>query len=609
MSALKTIFGIDLRTLALFRISLATMIIVDLLFRARDLSAFYTDEGVLTRMQSMSSANPYRWSLHWMSGAEWAQGFLFVLAGFIAFLLLVGYRARLMAIVSWLLLISLQNRNEFLTSGGDNLLVIMTFWAMFLPISARFSIDAALHKTYQQNCNSNHEQNHQYFSLITMAVLLQVMYLYFFTAILKTGDAWRVTMDAAYYAVHLDQMATIVGHWMRNFPWLLTFGTYYVWYLEILAVFFIFSPVFHVQLRLITLALLVAMHGAFFFSLHIVLFPFIDFVSLSLFLPTAAWVWLGRFSQSEKRKGIRIYFDEDCGFCRKTCLILRAFLLPSSVPILPAQSDATIHEVMQRENTWVVVDHTGRQHLHWYGVRYLLEVSILFKPIALLFKIPIVMALGNRLYHWVANNRYAMSKLTERWLVYRPVGLAPSWFVLALGLYFFYIITYINIAGVYDWDIKKPQHVYVTEKLLRLDQRWDMFAPYPVMSSAMPVMPGTTRGGKAVDPYKMTMQPVTWEWPELLSWEFENYRWRKYVGRLRTTKNNTMRSGYGSYICNRWNNRDIPFRDKLASFEIYFDMKKTLPDGKKGEPKRVRAWRHWCYAEYAPGKPLSFFDK
>jgi len=41
-------------------------------------------------------------------------------------------------------------------------------------------------------------------------------------ALLKTGVPWAETMDAAYYAVHLDHMATFVGVWMREFPQLLT---------------------------------------------------------------------------------------------------------------------------------------------------------------------------------------------------------------------------------------------------------------------------------------------------------------------------------------------------------------------------------------------------
>lgn len=608
LSSFKTIFGIDLRTLALFRISLATMILVDLALRARDIGAFFTDEGVLTRAQSMGHSIAYRWSLHWINGTEWAQVILFIVAATAALLLLVGYRTRIMVVLSWVFLLSIQNRNELLTTGGDNLLLLMVFWAMFLPIGARFSVDAALNSAYQKDLNARVEVNHDYCSIASVAVLLQVAYLYFFTAILKTGDSWRVTMDAAFYAIHIDQLTTIFGHWMRNFPALMHFGTYYVWYLEVLALFLLFSPIFYIPLRLITLALLILMHAAFLACLYLVLFPFIDLVSLTLFVPGVVWVWLAKKTQREHRKKIRIYYDQDCGFCRKTCLVLRTFLLPASAPILPAQSETAIHEVMTRENSWVIVDPLGQQYLHWSGIRYLLEQSFLFKPIAFLFRIPFFLKQGNALYHWVANHRYLLSRWTERWLTYRPVAQTASWLTLILAGFFLYIITYINVTSVDEWDISKPSHVFVTEQILRLDQRWDMFAPFPYPVSAMAVMPGRTRNGQHVDAYRMTLTPAHWEWPKYLSLEFKNYRWRKYIERLRLYTNHVIHQGYASYLCRRWNKRDIKKENELASFEIYFELKKTQPNGEKGKPERYQVWRQWCFDEYAPDQPLSFFN-
>ncbi len=46
---LERAYGLDLRSLALFRIGLAALILGDLIWRARDLRAFYTDFGVLPR--------------------------------------------------------------------------------------------------------------------------------------------------------------------------------------------------------------------------------------------------------------------------------------------------------------------------------------------------------------------------------------------------------------------------------------------------------------------------------------------------------------------------------------------------------------------------------
>jgi hypothetical protein len=46
---LERAYGLDLRSLALFRICLGALIVGDLIRRARDLRAFYTDFGVLPR--------------------------------------------------------------------------------------------------------------------------------------------------------------------------------------------------------------------------------------------------------------------------------------------------------------------------------------------------------------------------------------------------------------------------------------------------------------------------------------------------------------------------------------------------------------------------------
>jgi len=48
MHCLRRVFGLDLRSIALFRILLGTLLLSDLLLRASDITAFYTDQGVLT---------------------------------------------------------------------------------------------------------------------------------------------------------------------------------------------------------------------------------------------------------------------------------------------------------------------------------------------------------------------------------------------------------------------------------------------------------------------------------------------------------------------------------------------------------------------------------
>ena len=48
-SGARDLFGIDTRSLAVLRVALALIILADLAIRASELSAFYTEDGVLPR--------------------------------------------------------------------------------------------------------------------------------------------------------------------------------------------------------------------------------------------------------------------------------------------------------------------------------------------------------------------------------------------------------------------------------------------------------------------------------------------------------------------------------------------------------------------------------
>jgi hypothetical protein len=109
---MSRIFGIDLRTLALFRICLGAVILADLVNRAGYLTAFYTDDGVLPRTAAIAYNHSARISFHLMSGSPLVIGFLFLIAGILAVMLMLGYRTRLATVLSWLFLVSLNNRNR-----------------------------------------------------------------------------------------------------------------------------------------------------------------------------------------------------------------------------------------------------------------------------------------------------------------------------------------------------------------------------------------------------------------------------------------------------------------------------------------------------------------
>ena len=125
----------------------ALLIIADLVMRLSDLAAHYTDQGVLPRSAIQKIAAGF-WTIypHFASGELWFQGFLFILAGAFAVLLLLGYKTRVVAIASWFLLTSLHTRNPAINNAGDLLLRLVLFWGIFLPWGKRFSLRDAKRK-------------------------------------------------------------------------------------------------------------------------------------------------------------------------------------------------------------------------------------------------------------------------------------------------------------------------------------------------------------------------------------------------------------------------------------------------------------------------------
>jgi predicted DCC family thiol-disulfide oxidoreductase YuxK len=603
MDRLKTVFSIDLRSMALFRVCLALLLIWDLILRSFDMSDFYTDDGVLPRRFLVHLSHQWQLSLHAASGELWWQILLFVIAFVFALGLLVGYRSKLMAAASWFLLMSLINRNALILQGGDILLVVMCFWSLFLPIGARWSIDAALQPELRDNPNlqrfaANHKQ--PYFSMATVAVIFQVLYLYFFTALLKTGAAWRVRFDAAFYAVSLQHFATPIGVWMRQLPWLLKIATFGVLAVEFFAPILVLIPFGWPWTRVVGLLMLASLHVAFALMLHIGLFPFIDFMSLSLLIPSVAWVWLAGKRSNPRREAIILYYDEDCGFCLKMCLILREFLLPNSVKILQAQAYPDIHAIMEKENSWVVTDADGKPYVHWNAMQFLFSQSWPFKPLGWLMKLPSLLALGNRLYRKVADNRAAMGDFTSRWMPFRPINLRPTRVGQVLALFFFYVVTTYNISVQPGFSQYRFKHVDYAAHIARIDQRWGMFVPFPLIYSMYPLVQGELRNGDSVNLYEATSSSDDWQPPESFYPLYESYRWRKFLSRVNSYKSHAIHRAYGDYLCRSWNRRDIPQAQQLATLEVKFDKFYTNTEDQPKKKKRDSTWQHWCFAEFAP---------
>ncbi len=288
----EKIFGIDVRSLALFRICLALIMIGDLLYRVQDLEAHYTDAGVMPiALVSVVQQQHWYWSIHTMHPALPVELLLFVVAGLFALSLLVGYRTRTVSVVCWLLLISLQNRNTMVLTGGDTMLRVLAFWAMFLPLGLRWSVDRALDK-------SNAPMPKRVFSVGTVALIVQIGIVYLFGALLKTGPTWRTNYTAIYYALSIDQFATPLARILLHYPAMLKPMTFIAWYLELLAVLLIVVSAFSGPFRTAVVLIFMGFHFSMGLCLELGLFPVIGAIAWVALLPD--WFWQGFFRLSAR---------------------------------------------------------------------------------------------------------------------------------------------------------------------------------------------------------------------------------------------------------------------------------------------------------------------
>jgi hypothetical protein len=242
------LFGVDLRSLALLRIGLALYLLHDLWDRVPDIVVFYTDHGAFPREALYLLEKHDRWpypSIHALSGELWWEILLFALQAFINLWYLVGYRTRLSGILSWILLISLQNRNHLILHGGDQMIRHMLFWSLLVPVGARFSIDGWVALRKARSNASREETPSLYLSTATAGLLLQTALVYWFTVALKTGKEWHLEGSALYYALSLDLYSAPPGQWvLHNMPWVLKPMTWLALITEFGSVTLCFCPVY-----------------------------------------------------------------------------------------------------------------------------------------------------------------------------------------------------------------------------------------------------------------------------------------------------------------------------------------------------------------------------
>ena len=571
---LSRVFGLDPRSLALFRVLLGLVLILDLLDRMRSLTAHYTDAGVLPRSAVTGQfLDPSAISLHLISGTFAAQLGLFLLAILFAVGLAIGYRTRLMCFLSWLLLLSLHARNPMIVNAGDDFLRLLLFWSLFVPLGARVSIDSLKAKPVEG-------ANQPIASVGTFALIVQICSVYWFAFAFKQHQIW-LNGDAVYYALQVDQYAKPFALWLRDFRTLGQLLTFLTLWIEFTAPWFLFFPYRNDQFRLAAVVMMVGLHTGFYLCFEMGIFPFVFIIAWMVFLPGAVWEFLAR-RVSRRGAGWTVYFDGDCGFCRVSAHNIPRFLGLSQAKNLPAQTELEILSIMRSENSWVVVDDQGLRHLDYQGFLALCRASFWARWIHGFLSMPLVAWLGTRGYRWVARNRPAFRP--------RPQKLRLRRWERALVVVLLVYGTLWNLRSLdfSRWVRVFPTSVDFVGTSLGLDQAWSMFAPYPMKHDGWEVLLGSTRDGRVFDLFRDRKRSF-FQKPRRVSEDYSHERWRRYHMNMTMKWGAPHRPYYASYLCARWNDESSP-RDPVHQVHLYFVRERTEDPGRVTRAEKEPVW-------------------
>jgi len=269
--------------------------------------------------------------------------------------------------------------------------------------------------------------------------------------------------------------------------------------------------------------------------------------------------------------------------------------------VAPAQDDPRAKALLEANYSWVIIDHDDHAYLKWPAFVVLLRRSPLFAWLGRLLGASLFVRPGNAVYDFVGRHRGAFGKLSGALLPFREVRFetARAWQWLA---------GFMTIA-VLAWNLCSirvlPNWLYAQLTppfyLLRIDQLWDMFAPFPAKEDGWFVFPGELMDGTEVDVLHPERAGVSYDKPRYISQEWPNIRWHKYLERIWAAQFASQRLYYGRYLCREWNSTHAPPK-QLATYKMIYMLEMSVPIGQTPTVEQRVLWRHECFAQPKPGE-------
>lgn len=626
---LESFVRIDARSLGLFRIAMALVLIGDLFRRWSLLRIFYSNEGLLPNHNHIFNLRDKGqvWSFLHAFSSPGENHFAFALILFVYLGFLIGYKTRVFHALALVCLVSLGSRNILLENQGNFAATALLFFTLFLPLGSRYSLDSirAMIDTEDEktaaDLNTRKAQNEAEIvatrspgwspmSLAALAVMLQIALILISSAFWHRSDTWKAG-DGLVRALFVERWASDLGAAMRSAPLGLLRGlAYLMMAVEWVVPALIFIPVARKTTRGLAVGLLVVYASilALFFSLG--LYAWTLLAAALLLVPQETWdVFEGTFSPARMRT---VIYDVDCGVClwiARLCKRLdkRGVLVFQSNDDLEQltrkKADKTLDRVDMPagvtadvvQSSVVVVDANGQVFTKGRAIAEIVRVLPFGSPVAFLMRLPGIAQLLNVFYDAFAARRTRVSELCglnacgiplpkeeatenadEPALTEAPSAVRAlrflTGFVREAGVLVLFVAALAQMTKENPLPFKLPQGPKLSAIVNwpRMLERWNVL-DVPVEDGVF-VVDGQTRKGASLDPLT-GLEPAIQA--DSLNARKLGQLWNDYLGRIRLREYEPFQRAFRDYLSKGGPALEGQADDGLTGYDGYW-LKYTI---------------------------------
>lgn len=531
--------SLDLRSIAAFRALLGIALTYITLAHLLDLSALHTDSGMLPRRLIVDGSSRWQVSLHLANGTAPFAALLLGLQLLAAAALTVGWHTRAAAGSCWLLLASLGARLPTAVTPGEQLASALLFFALFVPLGARWSADAA------ELASPPAPMHH---SAGARALLLQALAVPAFGAL----SAWWTSPapNALASVLALDAVTTDAGRWLAEHgaDGALQLGCS----LALIGAFLALCPSRRGRTRGAAVLLLLPLPVATFVLLNMGSLSWVMLAMLALLLPGSFWEALQARIAARRPPGrLRLYYDRDRPGVVRRLQRARELLLLTDAELLPAQEHARARALLRGNMHWLVIDHDDAAARGWPAALVLMRRSPLFGSLGRLLSQPALERRAAACYGWVGAWTAAHGHRPAR--REREHRMQPDALAQALATAAIIAVLLLNLAGVGGLPRSLAGILRGPLSMLRLDVQAPDYAGAPIAADGWLVAVAELADGSSRDLLRPDAPEVDYGRRAAAErravgrriWLIERHLW--------TSGDEADRSAYAAYLCRRWN--------------------------------------------------------